>query len=313
MTMAIAAALAIFFVLAGIVAVFGYAHYIKPSRFLDQLTAQREVTIAPVEFHNRKSDFSLASLLEPIGKLLPVSPQDSAVWKDKLTAAGIRSSSALGVLYGAKLLLAIVLGLVAVLVRDHLFAQGLYRLMAPFVAGAIGYLLPGVILDRMVKRRRTEIRLSLADVLDLLVVCTEAGCGLDQALVNVARELKEVHPAIAEELTLVNMEMMAGKSRADALRNLGRRTGEDELKKLSAILVQTDRFGTSISEALRTQSDFMRVRRRQEAEERAGKVGVKLVFPIFFFCLPSLLVVTAGSGLLQLFRSLLPLMGGVGH
>jgi tight adherence protein C len=165
----------------------------------------------------------------------------------------------------------------------------------------------------MVKRRRTEIRLSLADVLDLLVVCTEAGCGLDQALVNVARELKEVHPAIAEELTLVNMEMMAGKSRADALRNLGRRTGEDELKKLSAILVQTDRFGTSISEALRTQSDFMRVRRRQEAEERAGKVGVKLVFPIFFFCLPSLLVVTAGSGLLQLFRSLLPLMGGAGH
>ncbi|MGH9625052.1 MAG: type II secretion system F family protein, partial [Bryobacteraceae bacterium] len=281
--MAIVAALAVFFALAGIVLAFGYAHYVKPSRFLDQLTAQREVTIAPVELHNTKSEFSLASLLEPIGKLLPVSPQDSAVWKDKLIAAGIRSPSALGVLYGAKLLLAIVLALTAVLVRDHLFSQGLMRVMAPFVLGAIGYLLPGFILGRMVKRRHTEIRLSLADVLDLLVVCTEAGCGLDQALVNVARELKEVHPTIAEELTLVNMEMMAGKSRADALRNLGRRTGEEELKKLSAILVQTDRFGTSISEALRTQSDYMRVRRRQQAEERAGKVGVKLVFPIFFF------------------------------
>ncbi|MGH9771466.1 MAG: type II secretion system F family protein [Candidatus Acidiferrales bacterium] len=310
--MAIVAALGIFVVLVGIVVVFGYAHYVKPSRFLDQL-AVREVVVAPIERPAATAEFSLASLLEPIGKLLPVSAQDAAVWKDKLTAAGIRSSSALGVLYGAKLVLAMVLGLAALLLRDHLFSEGLLRIFAPFIAGAAGYVLPGMILARLVKRRRTAIRLSLADVLDLLVVCTEAGCGLDQALVNVARELKEVHPAIAEELTIVNMEMMAGKSRADALRNLGRRSGEDELKKLAALLVQTDRFGTSISEALRTQSDFMRVRRRQEAEERAGKVGVKLVFPIFFCCLPSLLVVTAGSGLLQLFRNLLPIMNGAGH
>lgn len=152
------------------------------------------------------------------------------------------------------------------------------------------------------------MRFALPDVLDLLVVCSEAGCGLDQAILNVSRELKTVHPAIAEELTMVNMEIMAGKSRADALRNLGRRTGEDELKKLTAVLIQTDRFGTSVSEALRTQSDFLRIRRRQEAEERAGKVGVKLVFPIFFFCLPSLLVVTAGPGMVQLCQNLFPLM-----
>ncbi|HEX7362985.1 MAG TPA: type II secretion system F family protein [Bryobacteraceae bacterium] len=309
--MAIVAALGIFVVLVGIVAVFGYAHYVRPSRFLDQL-AVREVVVAPIERAAATTEFSLASLLEPIGKLLPVSAQDAAAWKDKLTAAGIRSSSALGVLYGAKLVLTVVLALTAVLVRDRLFTEGLMGVFAPFIAGAAGYVLPGMILERLVKRRRTAIRLSLADVLDLLVVCTDAGCGLDQALVNVARELKEVHPAIAEELTIVNMEMMAGKSRADALRNLGLRSGEEELKKLAALLVQTDRFGTSISEALRTQSDFMRVRRRQDAEERAGKVGVKLVFPIFFFCLPSLLVVTAGSGLLQLFRSLLPVMNA-GH
>jgi len=104
------------------------------------------------------------------------------------------------------------------------------------------------------------------------------------------------------------MEIMAGKGRADALRNFGRRTGEDEVKKLTAILIQTDRFGTSVSDALRTQADFLRIRRRQEAEERAGKVGVKLVFPIFFFCLPSLLVVTAGPGMLQLFQNLFPMM-----
>jgi tight adherence protein C len=165
----------------------------------------------------------------------------------------------------------------------------------------------------LVKRRREKIRFSLPDVLDLLVVCSEAGCGLDQAIVNVSRELKTVHPPVADELALVNMEIMAGKSRADALRNFGRRTGEDEVKKLVAILVQTDRFGTSVSEALRTQSDFLRIRRRQEAEERAGKVGVKLVFPIFFFCLPSLLVVTAGPGMLQLFHNLFPAMSSIGQ
>jgi tight adherence protein C len=136
------------------------------------------------------------------------------------------------------------------------------------------------------------------------VICTEAGCGLDQALVNVSRELKNVHPAISEELALLNMEIMAGKSRAEAMRNFSKRVAEDEVKKLMAILIQTDRFGTSVSEALRTQSDYLRIRRRQEAEEKAGKVGVKLVFPIFFFCLPALLVVTAGSGMLQLIHNL---------
>ena len=181
----------------------------------------------------------------------------------------------------------------------------------PVAAAGVGYLLPGLILGRLVKRRQEQIRFALPDVLDLLVVCSEAGCGLDQSMVNVCRELKTVHPAVAEELSFVNMEIMAGKGRADALRNFGRRTGEDEVKKLTAILIQTDRFGTSVSDALRTQSDFLRIRRRQEAEERAGKVGVKLVFPIFFFCLPSLLVVTAGPGMLQLFQNLFPMMNAM--
>jgi tight adherence protein C len=123
---------------------------------------------------------------------------------------------------------------------------------------------------------------------------------LDQAIVNVSRELKSVHPAMSEELSIVNMEIMAGTSRIDGLRNLAKRCAEEEIKKLVALLVQTDRFGTSISDSLRTQSDYLRIRRRQEAEERAGKVGVKLVFPIFFFCLPSLLIVTAGPGILTL-------------
>jgi tight adherence protein C len=141
-----------------------------------------------------------------------------------------------------------------------------------------------------------------------MVVCMEAGLGLDQALVNVSRELAITHKEISEELGLVSLEMRAGKRRSEALKNLATRTGEAETRKLVATLVQADRFGTSIADSLRTHSDFMRVRRRQEAEERAAKVGVKLVFPIFFFILPSMLVVAAGPGLLQLFKHLFPLM-----
>jgi tight adherence protein C len=165
----------------------------------------------------------------------------------------------------------------------------------------------------MVAARQERIRLSMPDALDLLVVCVEAGLGLDQAIRNVADELRMTHKDISDELGLVNLEMRAGKRRADALRNLADRVGEAELKKLVAILIQADRFGVSVAESLRTHSDFMRVRRRQEAEERAGKVGVKLVFPIFFFILPSMLVVSAGPGLLQLFKNLFPMMKSYGQ
>jgi tight adherence protein C len=136
--------------------------------------------------------------------------------------------------------------------------------------------------------------------------------GLDQAIQHVSRELAPTHKEVAEDLGLVTLEMRAGKRRADALRNLADRTDEPEIRKLVAILIQNDRFGTSMAESLRTHSDFMRVRRRQDAEERAGKVGVKLVFPIFFFILPSMLIVAAGPGLLQVFKNLFPMMRNFG-
>jgi tight adherence protein C len=131
---------------------------------------------------------------------------------------------------------------------------------------------------------------------------------LDQAIMTVSRELEVAHPDISDELSLVNLEMRAGTRRADALRNLVSRTGEEEIRKLVAILIQTDRFGTSMADSLRTHSDFMRVRRKQQAEERAAKVGVKLVFPIFFFILPSMFVVSAGPGVLQVVKYLIPMM-----
>jgi tight adherence protein C len=131
---------------------------------------------------------------------------------------------------------------------------------------------------------------------------------MDQAMQYVATELMKAHPDICQELEMANLEMRGGKRRTEALHNLGERSGEPELRKLVAVLIQTDRFGTSIADSLRTHSDFMRVRRRQEAEERAAKVGVKLVFPIFFLILPAMLVVVAGPGVLQVFKYLFPMM-----
>jgi tight adherence protein C len=159
-----------------------------------------------------------------------------------------------------------------------------------------------------VKRRLRALRRALPDALDLLVVCVEAGLGLDQALQNVTSELASAHKEICDELTLMLLEMRAGKRRNDALKSLGERTQEPELRRLVTTLTQSDRFGTSLGDALRAHSEFMRVRRRQDAEEKAAKVGVKLVFPIFFFILPSMLVVSIGPGLLQLVNGLMPML-----
>ena len=309
--MALLVSIFLFLLLGGLVTVFGYVHYVKPTRLLDQLTTTTSDAI-PTLLTDRKpkTTISVSQLLEPIGNLLPISSQDALMTKQELISAGIRSKSAVAVYYGTKILLAVVLVIVGLTFRQKV-SNRILSVILPVACGGLGYALPSFVLGRLAKRRKEQVRFALPDVLDLMVVCAEAGCGLDQSMVNVSRELKQVHPAIAEELTMVNMEIMAGKGRADALRNFGRRTGEDEVKKLVGILIQTDRFGTSVSDALRTQSDFLRIRRRQEAEERAGKVGVKLVFPIFFFCLPSLLVVTAGPGMLQLFQNLFPAMNAL--
>jgi tight adherence protein C len=304
-------AILLFLFVMGLVFVFGYRYYVRPGRLLDQLARTTSDTISKrLEAATPKQEFSLARILEPIGNLMPVSPKDASVAKKELSNAGFRKASAVPIYYGVKITLALVLAVTALIVRDHVDGNML-RLILPVGAAGIGFFGPAFGLGFLVRRRHEQIRLALPDVLDLLVICAEAGCGLDQAIVNVSRELHTVHPAVCDELSLVNMEIMAGKSRAEALRNFAKRTGEEEVKKLVGILIQTDRFGTSVAEALRTQSDFLRVRRRQEAEERAGKVGVKLVFPIFFFCLPAMMVVTAGPGLLQVFTKLLPAMRGI--
>ena len=172
----------------------------------------------------------------------------------------------------------------------------------------LGYMAPSQYLSMAIARRQHAIAKGLPNALDLMVVCVESGLGIDQTTLQVAKELQSAHPEIADEFTVMNLELRAGKKRADALHNLADRTGVEDLKKLVAVLIQTDRFGTSIAQSLRGHADYLRTMARQRAEERAAKLAVKLVFPIFFCVLPSLFVVTVGPVLTRLVRDLLPMI-----
>jgi tight adherence protein C len=164
-----------------------------------------------------------------------------------------------------------------------------------------------MVLARKAKRRQHRIRLSLADALDLLVVSVEAGLGLDQALARVGQELAFAHPDLSSELRLVNLELLAGKGRSEALRNLADRTGVDDLSSLVAMLVQTDKFGTSVANSLRVFSDTLRTKRRQRAEEAAAKTGVKMVFPLVVCIFPAIWIVTIGPAAIRFVQVLGPM------
>jgi tight adherence protein C len=175
-------------------------------------------------------------------------------------------------------------------------------------AAMVGYIAPGQYLLFRIARRKRAIERGLPNALDLLVVCVESGLGMDQAMIQVAKELHAAHPEICDEFAVMNLEMRAGKRRVEALHNLADRTGVEGMKKLVAVLVQTDRFGTSIAQSLRGHADYLRTLARQRAEERAAKLAVKLVFPIFFCVLPSLFIVTVGPVMTRLIRDLLPMI-----
>jgi tight adherence protein C len=168
----------------------------------------------------------------------------------------------------------------------------------------LGFFIPRFLLKRKIRARQLRIRLGLADALDLTVICVEAGLALDQAVMRVGEDLKHAHPDLSNEFYLFNLEMRAGKPRSEALRNLVSRTGVDDIKSLVATLVQTDRFGTSIAQALRVHSDSLRTERRQRAEEQAAKTTIKMVPPLVVFVLPSIIVVTLGPAIILLYRTL---------
>jgi tight adherence protein C len=303
--MIIISAIAFFATLMAGISMFGYRRYVIPARVHAQLGAPVITAGTRLELNSPRAKSSLA-ILTRIGALLPKGKKDDAT-KQTLILAGYRSESALAVFYGTRLVAVCFIVLIALLL--HLSdSNPVMRVMLLLGGAGIGWRIPGFILKKKVANRQERLKLALPDALDLIVVSVEAGLGLDQAIQYVAVELHEAHTELCDELQLVGLEMRAGLRRADALRMFAERTGEEEIQRLVAILVQNDRFGTSMAESLRTQSQFMRTRRKQDAEERAAKVGVKLVFPIFFFIMPSMMIVAAGPGLLQVFKYLFPMM-----
>jgi len=231
--------------------------------------------------------------------ILPRSAKDMSMLERRLASGGYRSPWALVVLRAATILLPVVLALVAVALYGVSDSRGW---IFAFLAGAVGYVVPGFYLDYQVRQRRRQIRNGLPDVLDLLIVCLEAGSSLDQSVVKASEELAIAYPALSEELRILTTETRAGKPRIEAFKNFAQRTRVDDVRALVAMLVQTDRFGTSVAQALRTMADDMRTRRRQAAEEMAAKVGVKLVFPLVFFMFPALYVVILGPAVLQFIK-----------
>ena len=303
-----------FFMLLLILSWVGYRLIYKPGRFMRQLGNPVITTgsVGLVDVGGETESNTVVTFLQGIGTRVPSSEAEVASLKADLMRAGFRSESALPVFYGIRIVVTLAMLVLCIMLQTKMPDNPIMKLGLMASGIGAGWILPRFFLEKKVGRRQEVLRLSLPDALDLMVVSIEAGLGLDQAISHVARELYCSHPELSDEMSLVTLEMRHGKRRSEALKNFADRTGEAEFRKLVAILVQNDRFGTSMGESLRTHSDFMRVRRRQEAEERAGKVGVKLVFPIFFFILPSMLIVAAGPGLLQVFKYLFPLMKTIG-
>jgi tight adherence protein C len=220
-----------------------------------------------------------------------------------LLRAGLRRPDARLAITGVRILLPALLVTVA-------YFSGVYRGRAVMVfafAGLLGYLVPEIWILRQIRSRQRRLRAALPDGLDLLVICVEAGLGLDQALLRVSQELHRAHGEFSDELQLVSTEMRLGKTRTDALRELGRRTGLEDIKGLVTMLIQTERFGTSIAQSLRAFSEDMRTKRRQRAEEMAAKISVKMVPVLVFFIFPALMIVVLGPAIITIMREFLKL------
>jgi tight adherence protein C len=286
---------------------YGMKIYVRPKEAMDRVVggAQQADEIAShpsLAFHD---------VIKRLGNIVPQSPKDVTVMQRRLIRAGMRKEGALKVLYGAKAVLGIAFPLIALAVVAGSETDTSNKFIVILLATAMGFFGPNEYVRRRATKRQKEIARGLPNALDLLVVCVESGLGLDQAILQVSKELEHAHPEISEEFGLVNLELKAGKRRVEALRNLAERTGVDDLKKLVAVLIQADRFGTGVAQSLRAHSDFMRVQARQVAEEKAAKLGVKLIFPIFFCILPSLFVVTVGPVAMKIIRELVPMMQNI--
>jgi tight adherence protein C len=294
----------VFVLVAGLTALLALAGRSSRARALERLALPGGAASAAVP----SPALLWRELVNRIGGALPAQSKDLPRLRRRLVRAGFRHAEAARFLQGARLLCGAGLGIAALAAALH-FGVVIDRLLiATCAAAAFGYMAPQQYVAWRAARRQHAIERGLPNALDLMVVCVESGLGIDQTIIQVAKELQVAHPEICDEFTVMNLELRAGKRRPDALHNLADRTGVEDVKKLVAVLVQTDRFGSSVAQTLRGHADYLRTLARQRAEERAAKLAVKLVFPIFFCVLPSLFVVTVGPVLTRLVRDLFPMM-----
>jgi tight adherence protein C len=298
--MAMLLAIVLFLTVALVVFSFGAAAYAPSSMLGSRLRALGWQKAEPQEKPAFKE--RLEQALDPLSRALPLSPREVSRTRAWLIQAGYRDARHLTMYVGSRVLLAFI-GLMVVIA-----ATGFKSLILMVSITAFCFFLPRFVLKRMIRDRQLRITLALPDALDLTVICVEAGLALDQALMRVGEDLHHAHPDLSDEFHLVNLEMRAGKPRVEALRNLTERTGVDDIRALVGTLVQTDRFGTSVAQALRVHSDSLRTERRQRAEEQAAKTTIKMIIPLVVFVLPSIIFVTLGPAVIELVRTLMPEM-----
>jgi tight adherence protein C len=268
----------------------------------------------------RKEDAPGGKRSDPMAKVLamatpalskalrPKSEFEVSKLRLRLANAGFRSEAAGNAFLSLK-----VIGLGVGLLASGVTLTALQRfdqnsMIAAVLSSGFAFFAPDIVLWFMIRKRKEAIFLALPDALDLMVVCVEAGLGLDQAMRKVSEEMKKTYPVIADEFGLANFQLQMGRAKTDVLHELGSRSGVDDLRSLAAILIQADKFGSSIAQALRVQSDSMRTRRRQLAEERAAKTAVKLIFPLVLFIFPGIFVVLVGPAAITMVRDMFPAM-----
>jgi tight adherence protein C len=247
----------------------------------------------------------IEQLTKPFQKVVPRSPEDISTVQKRLVRAGLREDSYVNIFYSAKVLVPAILCILATV-------TGIYTLSPLFVyavAAGLGFMVPDFWLSRRISARQLKLRLGLPEALDLIVICVEAGLSLDKATMRTAAELRISQPAIADELNLIYLEQRAGRPRGEAWKHVGDRTDVDTVRSLASIVIQADKFGTSIGKTLRAHSETLRTRRRQDAEEQAAKTTVKLVFPLVLFIFPSLFVVTIGPSMIIMIEGFAKFLG----
>jgi len=282
---------------------FGILHYVNFKKMGEKVKQTPEIV--------SKAKGDMVKLVESIGNYVkPKSEEGSSGVRKMLVRAGYRRERAFIIFYGAKTFLAILLFGFSFLVRFGNVLP-LYSVLICIIWTAVGFYLPNLWLKSAINRRARKLTEGLPDALDLMVVCVESGTGLDAAITRVSEEMSLSNKAITDEFKVMSLELRAGKQRRDALKNLAFRTGLEDITTLVTLLIQTDRFGTSIAQALRVHSDSMRTRRFQRAEEIAMKLPVKLVFPLVIFIFPSIFVVVLGPAVIRIVRVLLPRLAGI--